>query len=304
MTALRVAIVGLETSHALRWLEVLSPLQVEVLLCPLTKELSDRAQYLATRWPCARIGSFEEAVRSADIAAILTSNWDDHVRLAEPFIEQGKTVYIDKPIACRERDLQKLLAWKSAKLVLGSSNRYAPDLLRWREFPDIRWLMSSVGQPDPFGYGIHAVEIGQTILGIGARRVRSLSPGTPFLFEVDHDSGVKWLVGTQKPAPTFQVLFETGTETRFLPIAGGKWHGLLLDEVFRVHEGISPLFGVEEMVEAIRILKAAHASAEKGNAWIALDNLRQSFSGEDYQRVYLAKHFPRKQRPIFEKQSA
>ncbi|CAN5476193.1 hypothetical protein BH09VER1_BH09VER1_26910 [soil metagenome] len=259
---------------------------------------------LCARWPFTKVGSLEEAVHWAEIAAILTCNWDEHVRLAEPFITAGKTVYIDKPIACKERDLWRLLEWKSAKLVLGSSNRYAPELLRWRKCPDIRWLLSSVGQSDPFGYGIHAVEMGQAILGIGARRVRALSSGPPFLFEVEHTSGTNWQIATQKTAPTFQVLLETSSETCFLPIAGGKFHGLLVDEVFRVHEGNSPLFGVDEMVEAIRILKAAHASVEAGNGWISLEKLLVSFSGEDYQRAYLSKHSLWKPSQIFEKQSA
>ncbi|HWL53212.1 MAG TPA: hypothetical protein VNQ90_12310 [Chthoniobacteraceae bacterium] len=223
------------------------------------------------------------------MAAILTSDWDAHVPLAKPFVRRKKTVYIDKPVACSDDDLAQLLAWEGERLVLGSSNRHAPELLRWRGCPEVRSLLSCVGQPDPFGYGIHAVEIGQTILGPGARRVRALRGGEGgFLFEIDHQSGIPWLVNTQKPAPTFHVLLETTCETRFIPIAGGTWHRLLIEEVFKVRDGGKPRLGAEEMVEAVRILKAAHTSARDARRWVRLDEPLLSFSGRQYRRAYLA----------------
>src|SRR5437879_11867169 len=53
--------------------------------------------------------SLLELVASVDVGMVLGQDWDLHLERARPFLEAGKPVFVDKPIAGRRRELDALV---------------------------------------------------------------------------------------------------------------------------------------------------------------------------------------------------
>ncbi len=106
-----------------------------------------------------------------------------HLDRARPFLEAGIPCYVDKPFACSLTDAKKMveLAQKKKLPIFSSSSlRYAPELVEFLKTTpqtDIIGVVAygpaseHVRNPGLFHYGIHAVEMLYTLMGIGCERV-------------------------------------------------------------------------------------------------------------------------------------
>src|SRR5690606_3128682 len=103
-----------------------------------------------------------------------------HVAKARPFVEAGKSVLLDKPLAGNPRDLRQLLTWarQGARISGGSSLWYTREIRAYLAEP-----VAQRGEPhtvlcgcgvDSFNYGVHAYSLLRSILGDGAVSVRYL----------------------------------------------------------------------------------------------------------------------------------
>ena len=282
---------GLDTSHPAAWAPYLLK-RVEHVLCydDGTVHPPEYPAEFCSEYGFEVCGDYDEFVERCDAAAIMGVDWDRHVEQARPFVERGKTVFIDKPIACRDADLEELLSWKNSRVVLGSSTRLHERLQTWRENGPVRSVVSTVGQDEPFAYASHGVEMGQTVLGSGAEAVLWLAGGRPSSFQVKHRSGAFWIVQIQNPHAIFHVLVggEAVTESVWVKEVDIPYslHGEMVAEVLAVAEGKRPKTPVDEAVEAMRILRAAHTSRQHGELWTALSDETVEFSGAEYAREY------------------
>ena len=84
-----------------------------------------------------RCQSIEELTEMSDIGFIQGCNWDEHLRCAQPFIERGKPVMIDKPLVGSERDCRRVreLASQGAVLLGSSSARYTYEIQELSRLP-------------------------------------------------------------------------------------------------------------------------------------------------------------------------
>lgn len=108
---IRIGAVNIDTSHPLGFGEVM--------------EKDDRARYVGVYndsfRPDSEVEGFirrfglekrcntlEELAAMCDIGFIHGCDWDDHLRCAMPFIEQGKPVFIDKPLVGNLADCRRV----------------------------------------------------------------------------------------------------------------------------------------------------------------------------------------------------
>lgn len=284
----RFGISGLDTSHSTAWVRLLQSHGFSITIhdegAVWSREEVDgycRAQRLP------RVDSLDELAERCDIVAVLACDWDRHIAVAGPLINAGKTVYIDKPVACTDADLDQLVEWPSRQLVLGSGNRYEPQLLAWRGEP-VDNLRSSIAQSGRFYRAIHAVETGQTVIGTGARRVRWVDDPRGPTLEVEHEKLSSWIIGWERSERGFEITRAFSDKTDVLRFQPGPFlHQRLLDEILRVFRGGSPLFAANEAAEAIRILRAGWTSRQRDRTWIPCqsDELL-TFSGADFSAAY------------------
>jgi len=283
-----IGICDLDTSHPLVWIPLLKERGVAIFV--FDEGWTTPPEF--HRRFCEAHGiilcdSWATFLERSEVVALMGANFDRHVPLARSAMEAGRTVFIDKPVACGDVDLEEIASWAGRRLVLGSSARYSPELLTLREMrEEVAGLISTIGSQEPFCYAIHGVEMGQTVLGPGASRVRCIHETRPVTFQVEHASGALWLVQIRNPHRLFEVSAQLSGERRLVTIPGGTLHGRLIAEVARVHEGGEPLVTPAEAVEAIRILRAGHTSLRDGGRWVALNEPLVAFCGEAYCTEY------------------
>ena len=180
---MRIGSVDLDTSHPQNWI-------------PLERELGHE---VAGIWdggavhPPAYVEEFvrdheisriyenlEEMAEDVDCAVLHSCNWDTRIERARPFVEAGKAVLIDKPLAGKLEDLRQLERWveEGARITGGSSLRFCLETRSWLSQP-----LAERGAPqtvfcgcgvDEYNYGIHAYSMLAGIVAGEAASVRCL----------------------------------------------------------------------------------------------------------------------------------
>ena len=118
--------------------------------------------------------TIEEMAESCDIGFIQACNWEKHLDQAMPFIEQGKPVFIDKPLVGTVRDLERVRSLiRSGAQILGSSSaRYAVEVqeLLAKPIEERGEVVAVYGESgvDEFNYGVHVGEILSELAGAPA----------------------------------------------------------------------------------------------------------------------------------------
>lgn len=284
-----VGLIGLETAHAAAWQEALAERGVVTVLCAETEKDWPQAFAVASRVPGARIVRSKEELASAiDAVAMVGCDWDRRVDLAEFFAPRNVALFVDKPVAGNDLDLTRIASLPH-RSVFGSCNRYHQTLLEWRGRADIEALEVETSQPPTFYYTIHAVEVGQTVIGRGARRVRSHIEG----FEVEQIDGRRWTVKTGEPGGGLRVRAwskkHVGEDLQFRP--GGQLQKALVSEFLRVADGGTPIISADEAVEAVQVLRSAYTSEADGGRWVdCTETGLKTFSAAEFARNFRARN--------------
>ncbi|MCC6484339.1 MAG: Gfo/Idh/MocA family oxidoreductase [Armatimonadetes bacterium] len=252
--------------------------------------------------------SLEELADKVDAGIIHSCNWDDHLRQARPFVERGKPVFIDKPLAGNLADCKALeeMAAQGATVLGCSSVRYALEIDEFLaeeagERGDPVHVWATVGV-DEFNYGCHAVEGLTRIIGAGATSVRfagAASQGETRCesFHITYDgsrtAAYSTVIGVYQPF-TFSILTTKGH--RFIKVDNSRLYSALLDRLLDTLEtGQNRLAAMEELTESVKILLAGRLSRERGGEPVALADIPADdpgFDGNVFQKEYAAASRP------------
>jgi len=249
-----------------------------------------------------RCGSIEELADCTDIGFIHSCNWDNHITQALPFINKGKPVFIDKPVAGSMPDLRKLeeLAAGGAVILGSSSLRYARETAEFLDQPEesrgrIVNVFSSAGV-DEFNYGIHAVEALCGLLDGKALSCRFGGRGevTGKLCEtyvVNFDNGNTAIYNTFTPIWQPHVLVVTTVKSTFaMNVDTSNLYASMLDKVCDYMEtGVNTLASVGKLAEAVKIMLAGRLSKENGGAAVNLRDIPgdyEGFDGKAFEKEY------------------
>ena len=114
---MRIGIVDLDTSHPQNWVPIERELGHEIVGVwdSATVRLPGDAEEFAKEHDIPRVfDSYEEMAPEVDCAIIHGADWDLHIEKARPFVEAGKSVLLDKPMAGCLSDLNQIKAWVAA----------------------------------------------------------------------------------------------------------------------------------------------------------------------------------------------
>lgn len=195
---MRVGIVDLDTSHPQNWVPIIRRLGHEVVGVWDGGEVHPQGysqKFAAEHQISTVFDDLESMVPEVDCAIVHSCNWESHIAKARPFIEAGKAVLLDKPIAGNLADLQQIHRWSSsgARIAGGSSLAYADEVQSWLAQP-----VAERGEAhtvfcgcavDEFNYGIHAFSMLSGVLGAGAASVRHLNHHVQDLIQVKWQDG-------------------------------------------------------------------------------------------------------------------
>lgn len=251
-----------------------------------------------------RCATVEELADYVDIGFIQGCNWDKHLAYAQPFIDRGKPVFIDKPMVGSMPDVRKVekLIASGATIVGCSSARYCYEIAEFLALPvetrgEIVHIQGTSGV-DEFNYGVHIVEAIGGLVGPGAVSCKfsgraEVGGKSCESYHVTFGSGVTadyaLFIGTWQP---FVVTIMTTRTTYTFKIDSGKLYAAMLDRICDKFEGKEDtLAPVSDILESVKIMLAGKISRENGGRDVRLDEIPEDYEGYDgyaFEKEYAA----------------
>lgn len=217
------------------------------------------------------------AVAKACDAIILTSvDGRVHLKQFREIAPFGKPVFIDKPLATTTSDARAILALAREHNIatMSASNlRYADSIVEALAEMDTLLGADCCGpmnleatQPGLFWYGIHAVELLYTALGMGCQSVRAATTeDSEFVIGVWRDGRIGTVRGYRGEKSHFGALLHAKQISRFVDIAQPKpAYASLLEQALQLFQGGAANPPLEESLEIVRFIEAANESRQSG----------------------------------------
>ncbi|MBD2861583.1 Gfo/Idh/MocA family oxidoreductase [Paenibacillus oceani] len=294
MTVLKIGLVDLDTSHPGSFVPILRKLGHEVAAVydgGIINPEGYAAKFAQDQGIATVCESVADMVDRVDIALIHSCDWDIHIERARPFVEAGKAVFLDKPIAGNVRDLNQIVQWvkDGARITGGSSLRSCNEVREWRtqDVPAEEWVYALAGcAVDEFNYGIHAYSMLHGLMGPGVRQVRYIggSAESQRQYELMWEDGRRGVVSVGKTSGYLPFYANVVTQKRvdYIKVNNGNLYQSLLETVLPYLAGSAPAdIAIEQLVEVELAAIAAKLSFEQGGATIALNEIPESYAGYD-----------------------
>ncbi|MET3547247.1 putative dehydrogenase [Paenibacillus favisporus] len=225
------------------------------------------------------VQSIQEAAENADAILLLSVDGRVHLEQFRQIVPYGKPVFIDKPFAVTTRDakaIYRLAQEHGIPLMSCSSVRWSEGLGRALNSAD----QGNIIGVDTYGpmelqstqagfywYGIHAADMLYRSMGKGCKEVTvTTNTDHDLAVGVWEDGRVGTLRGNRKGNRRFGALIhrEQGTEHVDAYADGKPYYASMLEEVIRMFQtGAAPI-DMTETLEVIAFLEAANESRETG----------------------------------------
>lgn len=228
------------------------------------------------KYDIKKVETIDEIVSKADYLIILSpDNPEKHEELSELALMSGKPVYIDKTFS---PDLETgirmfdLAHRYNTPIFSSSALRFANGLSiisnSENSGKDVEYI-STLGPGAYSNYSVHQFEIIVSIMGIGARRVKSLSTKNGRVIVIEYKDGRRASMTQIQGAP-FQtaIQFSDGSGT-FINSFANMFPGLIDAMLDFFSTGKSPV-AKEETLEIMAIIEAGHKAMVNYDTWINL----------------------------------
>lgn len=287
--AVKVAIIGLDTSHAVAFPQLMqdpaTPAESKVpelraVTClrfetPFQNKdgLDKRQEYLES------IGvkvteNFDEAVADCDAILIEINDPSLHLEYFEKCAPLGKPVFLDKPFADNLENMKKIIeiAEKyNVRYFTSSSLRFDVDFtegLAENVKRDNVLIWGPIGEP-PAGsgviwYGCHAFEMLQTAMGRGAKKVSGIKDQAGYVFHVSYEDGRRASVELIPGSPFGALIRDKENNCTLVKVTGRiPFYSMLIREIVKFINGEQPVDLIDS-VEVMAMLEAAARSIDSG----------------------------------------
>jgi len=299
---LKVGIIGLDTSHAVRFAELLNDpgrkdhVNGAVIVAafkggsPAIAASADRierfTQEVTTKYNVKLVPSIADLVQQVDAVMLLSVDGRQHLDQVRPVLAAKKRVFIDKPLAGSlgdAREILKLSRQASVPFFSCSSERYSKALQDLKHDATIGRIDGAFTfgpspiatyLPDLFWYGIHSVEALYELMGPGCERVARV-----------HTDGEDSVVGTWKDGRIGEIRGLRSSPRQYgavvfgakrIAVSGtpdGSYRPVVQEIVKVFHTGQAPV-NPEESLEVLAFMEAADRSKERNGAPVALEAVK------------------------------
>ena len=296
---LKIGLVGLDTSHATAFAQLLNDPASEHHIpgarvafgypggSPDFRLSIDRVDGFTAELRDKRgveiLESPEAVAEASDLVFITAVDGRVHPDLFQRVIKSKKPVFIDKPFALTAREAREMVSLAESAdvpLMSCSSLRYAEELVAalagGREgivACDVSGPMAQVpSQPGLFWYGCHTVEMMVAIMGAGCREVRCVKTENHDLLTATWANGrVASIHGLRDGHNRFSALIHRKEGTTFADACFGRpyYAGLLEAILGSLPNGVSAVPSAE-MIEVVAILEAGNQSRNENGAPVAV----------------------------------
>ncbi|GAA3408812.1 Gfo/Idh/MocA family protein [Paenibacillus hodogayensis] len=293
-TALKLGMIGLDTSHTTAFAQLLNDPQnphhvpggrVAVAFPGGSPDFKydyvpKYTAQLRDEFGVSIVDSPEQVARECDAILLVSVDGRAHPQLLEAIAPYGKPVFVDKPFAVCTADAVRMFGLAERygfPLMSASSLRYAQPLTEalWDGESGAVIGADTQGpmaleptQPGLFWYGIHAVEMLYAILGPGCIHVTAeTSEHHELVVGKWKDGRIGTVRGNRKGNGVFGAVVHREKGSRCInAYAGTKpFYACMLEEVLTMFQtGGSPL-AKEETIEIVRFIEAANESRHSGD---------------------------------------
>lgn len=218
------------------------------------------------------VASPQDVIGQVDAVIVATDKGGEHVERCRPFVEAGLPVFVDKPLADNQPDLDAFVQWVGQGRAIMSSScmRYAKEFMPYRvstrELGDLRFV--SITTPKSWErYGIHALEGIYPILGPGFLSVRNTGTAERNVVHLKHRSGADAVVvATADMVGAFGCLQLCGTAGAAQVMFRDTFYAFKsqLEAFVQFLRTGTPPFPFAETVELIRLVIAGIRSRDEG----------------------------------------
>ncbi len=292
-TPIKVSIIGLDTSHSVALPKLMqdpeTPLvhRVPELLatrCLRFETPFQNAQGLDERQKVLEsIGvevteDFEYAVGDCDAIMIEINDPERHLEYFEKCANLNKPIFLDKPLAGNLADSKKILQIAKEKNVhffTASSLRFDMDFAAGlAQIPQIAscHIWAPIGKA-PSGssiiwYGVHAFEMLERALGIGAETLQVAEAVNGLSALVSYSDGRRGVVELTNEVYHYGALLRDGVNENVLVNCTGEvpFYCMLLQEIVKFFRGESNAVAHEESLEIMALLEACELSYQQGGS--------------------------------------
>ena len=237
----------------------------------------------------AAVPALTDMIPLVDVVFVQSCNWDLHAQRVRPFIEAGKGVYIDKPLAGNVADLLQLKEWvaQGADIIGGSSLRCCEEVKlvhAQTQGSDLHTIFAS-GPNHFINYGIHVVEMVQGAIGLDrstpAVAVTHLGSHNAVRLLVDYQDGLQAVLELQ--AAVGFSLSVSAANGHWSAAVQSDFYRALLQDVVAHFRGESPFpADIDLLCEAVMILLAGRESMCRGRLTpVRIDELPTDAPGFD-----------------------
>ena len=218
-----------------------------------------------------------DMLEEIDVVLILRDDAENHREISTPFLEAGKTVFIDKPLCNSQADLEYFMPWiRKGKLMSCSGLRYYPGIvnrLDGKLEKDKIVFSHNISIIDWYRYGIHVLEGITPIFGTDIRWIQDFGEPDNHIVRIQYEDDKYALI---------QVNTDLGFILRssFYTKEGGH-HTINYDDNFSCFRGVlrafnkqvetgKPAINPEETESIIKTLIAADSSLKKNGIKIEI----------------------------------
>jgi predicted dehydrogenase len=305
--ALKVGIIGLDTSHVVAFTKVLNNPEAKGDLAgfkvvaafpggsPDIESSRTRIEGYTTqlreKMGVEMVDSIDALLEKVDVVLLESVDGRPHRKQVEPVLKAHKPVFVDKPVAGSLADAIAIfeMAEKYGTPCFSSSSlRYSPSIQALRENPKIGELTgcSAYGpcaleehHPDLYWYGIHGVESLFTVMGTGCESVsRTQTEGTEFVTGVWKGGRIGTFRGIREGRHDYGAV-AFGTKGIEIGQGYGGYEPLLV-EIARFFRSGKPPVSAAETIEIYTFMEAADESKRQGGKPVKLADVLEKARSE------------------------
>lgn len=286
--SLRIGLIGLDTSHALKFAEILnapgSTMGGRVVAAfpggspDMEKSISRVAGFreaLETRLGVEMLDTPEAVAESVDLVIITAVDGRTHPDLLRRTLPHGRPTFVDKPFTISSEAARRMLDEAEAVGVTVSSSsalRFADPLVETLADPvggelvgieaygPLEWEAT---QPGYFWYGIHGLEMLVAALGPAVESVQvHRGDGTEVLVATWKDGRIGTFRGGERGHRRFgAVLHRAGGACHVDPSSGDRpFYAAMLERIIATLPSGRPLVPREQILAVVRLIEAANES--------------------------------------------
>ena len=302
----KIGLVGLCTSHPECWVPVMRDLTNEGLVDIEVVAAWDSGETRPEGFAKTFAKDFnipytpetlEEMLPLVDGVIVHTTNWDKHLEQARIFVEAGKAVYLDKPVAGNLEEINQILDWiKQGKRVTGGSVlRFCREVIACRDEvaaagETIYTGYSCIGVDD-YNYGIHGYATLIAAMGPEVLSVQYIGSSNQKQILIKFSNGRVGIltVGKTKWLP-FNLTATTGSKVHQVAVDNMQLYRAMLEKVMPYFTGKTdevPLEATSLVMPELTALAAKQSWLNNGAEVFITDIAKDiSYDGGQFAREY------------------